>query len=65
MGMIRGLRTAVPNTDFTQRLRDEHDFLAVTAGDNIVRMVPPLIIGDAEIDHAAQAIDAVARTFES
>jgi acetylornithine/N-succinyldiaminopimelate aminotransferase len=31
--------------------------LTVAAGDNVVRLVPPLIIGDAEIDAAIAIID--------
>ncbi|HTH96114.1 MAG TPA: aspartate aminotransferase family protein [Stellaceae bacterium] len=64
MGMIRGLVPSVPAGDFAARLRNEN-FLAVTAGENVVRMVPPLIIGETEIAEAKRAIDAVARSFES
>ena len=32
--------------------------LTVQAGDNVVRLLPPLIIGEEEIDLAAAKIDA-------
>jgi acetylornithine/N-succinyldiaminopimelate aminotransferase len=55
-------------------LRDEH-MITVAAGDNVVRLLPPLIIGEAEIAEAIARIDracarlaqaeAVARTKEA
>ncbi|HLY81132.1 MAG TPA: aspartate aminotransferase family protein [Caulobacteraceae bacterium] len=56
-GLILGLKCRVPNGDLQAALQAEH-LLAITAGDNVVRLVPPLIIGPAEIDHALRAIDA-------
>ena len=32
--------------------------LTVQAGDNVVRLLPPLIVGEAEIDLACTKIDA-------
>ena len=64
VGLILGLQCVVPNTEFVERLR-QHKLLAVTAGDNAVRLVPPLIIGPREIDEACAAIDAVCRSWAS
>ena len=56
-GLILGLKCRVPNGDLQAAMQAEH-LLAITAGDNVVRLVPPLIVGPAEIDHALKAIDA-------
>jgi acetylornithine/N-succinyldiaminopimelate aminotransferase len=56
-GLIRGLRCKVPNTDMVNALRGQH-VLTVGAGDNQVRLLPPLTVTEDEIDEAAAAIDA-------
>jgi acetylornithine/N-succinyldiaminopimelate aminotransferase len=61
-GLILGLQCVVPNTEVVEKLR-QHKLLAVGAGDNVVRLVPPLIIGAAEIDEACAAIDAACRSW--
>jgi acetylornithine/N-succinyldiaminopimelate aminotransferase len=35
----------------------------VTAGDNVVRMLPPLIIGQVEVDEAVTRLDAALGTL--
>ena len=62
-GLMLGLKLAVPNTDFAAAARDAH-LLVIPAGDNIVRLLPPLTIGEAEIDAAVQRLDAAAFGFE-
>ncbi len=56
-GLLLGLKTRVPNTDFVAALRAQH-LLAIGAGDNVTRIIPPLIAGDAEIAEATAAIAA-------
>jgi acetylornithine/N-succinyldiaminopimelate aminotransferase len=63
-GMLQGLQCKVPNTELVERLR-RHKLLAVTAGDNVVRLAPPLIIGQSEIDQACAALDAACRSWAS
>ena len=63
-GLILGLQSLVPNGEFVDKLR-AHKMLAVTAADNVVRLVPPLIIGSREIDEAVSAIDAACRSWAS
>ena len=63
-GLILGLQSLVPNGELVEKLR-AHKLLAVTAADNVVRLVPPLIIGAREIDEAAAAIDAACRSWAS
>jgi len=63
-GLILGLKCVVPNTEMVDKLRKQK-LLTVGAGDNVVRLVPPLIIGPAEIDQAVAAIDAACRTWSA
>jgi acetylornithine/N-succinyldiaminopimelate aminotransferase len=61
-GLILGLRCVVPNTELVDKLRTLK-LLTVGAGDNVVRLVPPLIIGPNEIDEAVKAIDQACGTW--
>jgi acetylornithine/N-succinyldiaminopimelate aminotransferase len=45
-------------------LRD-HGLLVVGAGDNAVRLLPPLTVSESEIDEAMAAIEAVAGELEA
>jgi len=58
LGLLLGLRCVVPNTTFAARLR-ERGLLVVPAGENVVRLLPPLVIGAAEIDKACDIITRV------
>ena len=55
-GLMLGLRCNVPNTDVAAMLFAEK-LLAVTAGENVVRLLPPLIVTDSEIREACAKID--------
>jgi acetylornithine/N-succinyldiaminopimelate aminotransferase len=56
-GLLMGLRMHVPNTEMTAELRQQR-MLAIPAGDNVVRLLPPLIIGEAEADAALVKLEA-------
>ena len=58
-GLLIGLRLEVPNGEFTAAARDEK-LLVVPAGDNTVRLLPPLVATDADIGEAVQRLDAAA-----
>ncbi|MFZ0840232.1 MAG: aspartate aminotransferase family protein [Xanthobacteraceae bacterium] len=62
-GLLLGLRTTVPNTELVDALRAEH-LLAVAAGDNVVRLLPALIISDSEIGEVINRIDRAATNIE-
>ena len=55
-GLLLGLRCLVPNTDVVAALRDER-LLTVGAGDNVVRLLPPLVVTENEIAEAVERID--------
>jgi len=59
-GLICGLKCAVPNSE-VQNATTVEGLLTVAAGDNVLRLVPPLIIGRAECDEALALLDRAAR----
>lgn len=56
-GLMLGLKCKPSNSTVLQAFRDER-MLTVQAGDNVVRLLPPLIVGEDEIDLACAKIDA-------
>jgi acetylornithine/N-succinyldiaminopimelate aminotransferase len=62
--LMVGMKTTAPNMDVWGRLR-EHGLLVVGAGDNAIRLLPPLTVSEAEIDEAVAAIAAVASEMEA
>ncbi len=67
-GLLIGLRAVVPAGTVVDALRAEH-MIAVSAGDNVIRLLPPLIIDDAEIGEAMTRLDracaALSRNHET
>jgi acetylornithine/N-succinyldiaminopimelate aminotransferase len=63
-GLMMGLRTVVPNTDFIAAARAQK-LLVIGAGDNVARLLPPLIISDAEISEAVNRIEAACAAIEA
>ena len=55
-GLLLGLRCVVPNGQLVDALREER-LLAVGAGDNVVRLVPPLVVTEAEVGDAMGMLD--------
>jgi acetylornithine/N-succinyldiaminopimelate aminotransferase len=55
-GLLLGLRTQIPNGELVNALRAEN-LLTIAAGDNVVRLLPPLIVSEAEIADAVARID--------
>lgn len=58
-GLLIGLKCTIPNTTVVQALRDEH-LLTVGAGDNVIRLLPPLVATEGEIREALSKIEAAA-----
>ncbi|WP_395645906.1 aspartate aminotransferase family protein [Terricaulis sp.] len=57
-GLLRGLKLKIDPKEIQGKLRDRKVLVGV-AGDNVLRMAPPLVITEAEISQAIDAIDAV------
>jgi len=55
-GLLVGLRAAIPNGELVDALRAER-LLTAAAADNVVRLLPPLIVGETEIAEAVARID--------
>ncbi len=55
-GLLIGLRMVPPASEMVVELRNEK-MITVAAGDNVVRLLPPLIIGENEIAEAFARID--------
>jgi acetylornithine/N-succinyldiaminopimelate aminotransferase len=56
IGLMLGLKCVALNTKVSAALRDQK-VLSVPAGDNVVRLLPPLIVSDAEIAEAARRLE--------
>jgi acetylornithine/N-succinyldiaminopimelate aminotransferase len=63
-GLMRGLRCRGNVADFIAALYDQR-LLAVPAGENVVRLMPPLIVEEADIDEAIARLDAACATLSS
>ena len=62
-GLMLGLECVVPNGDVAAAALNQH-LLLVGAGENVVRLLPPLTIGADEVEEAVQALDAAATEIE-
>jgi acetylornithine/N-succinyldiaminopimelate aminotransferase len=62
-GLLVGLRTVVPNGELVDALRAEK-LLAVAAGDNVVRLLPPLIVEEADLAEGIARLDRAATALE-
>ncbi|MBX5159357.1 aspartate aminotransferase family protein [Rhizobium sp. NZLR8] len=63
-GLLLGIKAAVPSAELLQAIRAAH-LLGVPAGDNVIRLLPPLVVtaeeareGLARIERAAESIRA-------
>ena len=57
-GLLRGIKLKSDNAKFLNELF-EHKMLAVKASENVVRLLPPLIVKEKEIDEAISIIEKV------
>ncbi|WP_252259194.1 aspartate aminotransferase family protein [Erythrobacter aurantius] len=62
-GLMLGLKMKVESRPFFVHLRDNHQLLTVAAGDNTLRIIPPLVIGDVEIEEFFEKLSAGAASF--
>ncbi|MQB44255.1 aspartate aminotransferase family protein [Rhizobium sp. ICMP 5592] len=63
-GLMLGIKAAIPQAELLQAIRAEH-LLGVPAGDNVIRLLPPLVVtaeeareGIARIERAAESVRA-------
>jgi acetylornithine/N-succinyldiaminopimelate aminotransferase len=64
-GLMLGLKLkdAVVARDFVAHARDHHGLLTVSAGENVVRVLPPLVIDESHIAEAIEKLSEAARTY--
>ncbi|PCD02882.1 acetylornithine transaminase [Sphingomonas spermidinifaciens] len=65
MGLMLGLKIKEPAVcrDFVAHCRDHHGLLLVAAGENVVRILPPLVIEESHIAEAIEKLSDAARAF--
>ncbi|MFC4257008.1 acetylornithine/succinylornithine family transaminase [Altererythrobacter xixiisoli] len=63
LGLMLGIKMKGEPRPFMQHLRDSHQLLTVAAGDETLRLLPPLVIGDAEIDEFFDKLSAGAADY--
>lgn len=64
-GLMLGLMMKVEPRPFVAHMRDNHQLLTVSAGDNTVRVIPPLVIDDNHIDEFMERLSAAAASYEA
>ncbi|NYD90696.1 aspartate aminotransferase family protein [Sphingomonas melonis] len=64
-GLMLGLKlkAGVEPREFVAHARDNHGLLLVAAGENVVRILPPLVIEDAHVAECIDKLSAAARVF--
>ncbi|MBX2806897.1 MAG: acetylornithine transaminase, partial [Hyphomicrobiales bacterium] len=56
-GLLIGLKCNLPNTQLVDALQQQR-LLTIVAGDNVVRLLPPLVVSEAEINEACEKINS-------
>ena len=59
-GLMLGIKCCVPNLDLMTAFRN-HKLLTVVAGENVLRILPPLNVEISELDEAIEIIDKVCK----
>jgi acetylornithine/N-succinyldiaminopimelate aminotransferase len=61
-GLMLGIKVSIEPREFVEKLRTKK-LLTVAAADNVVRILPPLIIEKAHVDEAIRAIEELCKEF--
>jgi acetylornithine/N-succinyldiaminopimelate aminotransferase len=64
-GLMLGVRLKSDSRAFVAHCRDNHNLLTVAAGDNVVRILPPLNIEEHHIAECIEKLSAAARSYEA
>jgi acetylornithine/N-succinyldiaminopimelate aminotransferase len=62
-GLLIGIRCIAPVADVVAALRDQ-GMLAASAGENVLRLLPPLIVEEADINEAVNRLDGALAALE-
>jgi acetylornithine/N-succinyldiaminopimelate aminotransferase len=63
LGLMLGVKMKTDSRAFVTYLRD-HGLLAVAAGDNVMRVLPPLVIEEAHVTEFVEKLSEAARAYE-
>lgn len=63
-GLMLGVKMKVEPRGFVAHLRDNHHLLTVSAGDNTLRLVPPLVIDEGHVDEFMEKLSAAAAIYD-
>ncbi len=63
-GLMLGLMMTHETRPFVAHLRDNHGLLTVAAGEDTMRVLPPLVIEDAHIDEFMERLSAGAASYQ-
>jgi acetylornithine/N-succinyldiaminopimelate aminotransferase len=63
LGLMLGIKLKTDSRAFVAHLRDHHGLLTVAAGDNVVRILPPLVIDESHINEFIEKLSAGARSY--
>ena len=59
-GLMKGLKMLVDNDEFIKKLMN-HKMLTIKASENVIRLFPPLVVNDKELDEAVSIIEKVCK----
>ncbi|ATY32318.1 aspartate aminotransferase family protein [Sphingomonas psychrotolerans] len=64
-GLMLGIKLKEPAVarDFVAHLRDNHGLLTVAAGENVFRVLPPLVIDESHVAECVERLSAGARSY--
>jgi acetylornithine/N-succinyldiaminopimelate aminotransferase len=60
MGLLLGLKCVLPQNE-VQAACVAEGLMAITAGDNVLRLAPPLVVTDADLDEAVDMLRRATR----
>ena len=62
-GLLIGLKLKVPPANFAEAALNQK-LLVIPAGDNVVRLLPPLVVTDEELAEGVRRLDAACAVVE-
>ncbi|WP_375426992.1 aspartate aminotransferase family protein [uncultured Sphingomonas sp.] len=62
-GLMLGLKLKSDSRAFVAHVRDHHDLLLVAAGENVVRVLPPLVVDETHIAECVEKLSEAARVY--
>ena len=60
VGLMKGIKMLVDNTEFMKKLM-QHKMLSIKAEENVIRIFPPLIVNNKELDEGISKIEKVCK----